>query len=118
MPTVNGDVEIKAGSEDYIDLQLLQDDGVTPVDLSAATSVELRLRNTADQVIKTFATIDASPKLFIIDAAQGKIQLRQKAVDFPGAAIFEYYIVINDAIGAHPVPDGDKLYSLRVVAKF
>ena len=115
MSEVTGDLIITAGSQDYITWQLLQDDGVTAIDLSAATKVELKMTNLDTGAAKNFATDDVPKKLFITDAANGKIQLRPAADDFPAAARYEFYIVFTDAIGGHPVPE-DKRYEFRVIA--
>jgi hypothetical protein len=107
MGTVNGDVEITLGSEDPITLQLLEDDGITPINLTGITGLTLYMRNTDDGSEKEIT----GAKLVVTDAANGKITLSQVATDFPAAASYRYKIKFDDAASkAHFVPDGSKWY--------
>jgi hypothetical protein len=118
MALVEGDVTIRVGSEDYVDLQLLQDDGVSPVNISGATKVELRLRSRdGEETIKKFADDDVPQKLYVTDAEQGEIQLRQVAADFATIMDYDFFVVITDSIGNHPVPE-DKFYTWSAVESF
>jgi hypothetical protein len=116
MSLVNGDVTIRAGSQDYITWQLLQEDGVSPVDLSTANEVALRLKNKKDKTTKSFSTIDVPQKFLLEDAENGKIQLRPAADDFPLAAQYDFYVDVIDSIGSHPIPE-DQNYKLKVIDK-
>lgn len=116
MATVNGNITIRVGSEDYVDIQLLQEDGVTPIDLTVATKAVMKLVD-LDGNIKKFATNDPSPKLFFDDIrTTGKLQLRQTGSDFSAAAAWRYYVEIWDSVGLHPVPER-KEYSFTVRAE-
>jgi hypothetical protein len=112
MATVDGNIILRSGSEDPVILQLLQDDGVTPIDLAGISNLTLRLKNISDGTAKTFT----GAKLTVADADNGKIQLAQVAADFPAAAVYEYYVTFTDSGGkAHAVPE-DKNYTWRVQA--
>lgn len=110
MGTVNGDVEITLGSEDPITLQLLEDDGVTPIDLTGITELTLFMRDT-DGDLKEIT----GANLVVIDAVNGKIKLSQVAADFLIATSYRYKIKFLDAGGKqHFVPDGSKWYIFAV----
>ncbi len=110
MGTVNGDVEISLGSEDPVTLQLLEDDGVTPVDLTGITVLTLFMRDTEDGTLK-----EITSNLAVSDASNGKITLSQVAADFPATALYRYKIKFVDAGGKqHFVPDGSKWYIFTV----
>lgn len=116
MPTVNGDVTQRAGSQDFIDWQLLQSDGSTAIDLTNATKATLRLKNTDTGDTKAFATDDVSPKFFITTAADGKVELRPATTDFASAGEWEFYVDYVDANGIHSVPE-HKNYTMRIIEK-
>lgn len=101
MGTVNGNVTLRAGSEDPITLQLLDDDGTTPIDLTGASVVTMHLRNTATQVV----TILTGASLVVSDAGLGKITLSQVAAVFPDQANYEYYISFSQDGKARKVPE-------------
>jgi len=111
--TVNGDVTIRAGSEDPITLQLLEDDGVTVIDLTGITALTLRLKDVNAETAKTFV----DPKFTVSDATNGKVKLEQVAADFPSATKYEFYVSFKDSGGkTHVVPE-DKNYVLKVIDK-
>lgn len=118
MATVNGDVTIRVGSEDPVTLQLLEDDGVTPLNqanggLVNITLLTLRLKEEDTGTVKTFT----GAKLTVTDVANSEIQLAQVAADFPSATRYEFYVSFTDSGGkAHAVPE-DKNYIWRVTAK-
>lgn len=113
MAPVNGDVTIRAGSEDPIILQLFEDDGVTAINLAGITLLTLRLKEDGTGTVRTFT----GAKLTITDAANGKIQLAQVAADFPSATKYEFYVSFTDSGGkAHAIPE-NKNYIWRVEAK-
>lgn len=110
MATVDGNITIRVGSEDYQDIQLLEYDGVTPIDLTGATKAVMKLMD-MDGNTKKFATDDASPKLFFdADLTTGKLQLRQEGDDFTTEIVWKYYVEIWDGIGLHPVPEGKEYF--------
>lgn len=111
MATVNGDVEITLGSEDPITLQLLEDDGVTPINLIGITALTLFMRDTEDGSLKQIT----GASLIVTDAANGKIKLSQDVDDFPAAAIYRYKINFLDSVAKqHFVPDGSTWYTFSV----
>lgn len=112
--SVSGDVTIRATSQDYIDWQLLQEDGTTPISLESAISVTLRLQNKVDKSVIEFKTTDDPQKFFITDATNGKVQLRPAADDFTSIASYDFHIIVIDSIGNHPVPE-DRDYTLQVI---
>lgn len=99
----NGDIVTRVGSQDYVTLQLKSGDPATAIDLSAAIYVVLHLESEIET--KCFSTADVSPKLYIIDALEGQIQLRPAASDFDSVDIYKYYVDIVDSVGSHPVPE-------------
>ncbi len=113
MGTVNGNVTLRAGSEDPVTLQLLQDDGTTPIDLTGITGLTLHLKDTATGTVTTFT----DPKFVVSDAALGKVKLSQAAADFSAAARYVYHVSFSDSGGkAHYVPE-DRNYSWIVADK-
>lgn len=114
MPTVDGSVTVRAGSQDYTEWQLLEEDGSTVIDLTNATKATLHMKNKNTGAVKEFATDDATQKFFIKTAAQGKVELRPATTDFPLAAEFEFYVSFVDNIGVHAVPE-HKNYIFSVI---
>lgn len=111
MGTVTGDVAISLGSEDPITLQLLEDDGVTPIDLTDITVLTLFMRETDDGTLKEIT----GANLVVTDAVNGKITLSQDASDFPDAASYRYKVkFLNAGDKQHFVPDGFKWYLFTV----
>ena len=107
MATVNGNVVIRVGSEDPVIMQLLDDDGATPIDLTGISLLTLHLKDIAAGTVTTII----GSKLTVLDAIPGKIKLSQAAADFPAAARYEYYISFKDGANKmHYVPE-DKNYS-------
>jgi hypothetical protein len=107
MATVNGDVEITLGSEDPITLQLLEDDGVTPIYLAQISELTLYMRNTDDGSLKEIT----GEKLVVTDMDNGKIKLSHDAADFPAATSYRYKIkFVDPGSKQHFVPDGSKWY--------
>jgi len=113
---VDGNANLTAGTQDYKSWQLVDEDGVTPISLAGITSITLLFINRDDGTTKSFINTGASPKLFITDAVNGKIQLRPAVTDFPVKASFLFYVEIIDSIGVHAVPEG-KRYIFTVIDK-
>ena len=110
MATVNGDVEITLGSEDPITLQLLEDDGVTPIELAGITALTLFMRDKNGDLKEI-----TGANLVVLDAENGKVKLSQDDNDFPVTASYRYKIKFLDAGGKqHFVPDGSKWYVFAV----
>jgi hypothetical protein len=109
-----GDLTTKVGNQDYLTWQTLQEDGVTAIDLSAATGVTLSLKNLADDAVTEFKTTDVPQQLFITDVSNGKIQLRPAASDFSAKAVYSLEIIVVDSIGNHNIPN-DKYYTFKVI---
>lgn len=113
MATVSGDTELRAGSEDPLTWQLLEDDGVTPIDLTGISALTLRMKERTTTAVKLFI----GPKFTVTDATNGKVQLQQVAADFTAVATYEFYVSFADSGGnAHAVPDSPKNYIFRVGA--
>lgn len=115
--TVSGNVTIRTGSQDYIDWQVLQEDGVTPISLAGVTSVTIRFQNKIDDTVIEFKTTDVPQKLFITDAPNGKIELRPTITDFTAVAMYRFHIIVIDSVGNHPVPE-DQDYTLDVIDSY
>ena len=115
--SVSGDVIIKATSQDYIRWQLLEEDGVTPISLVAATSVKLRLKDKITDAVIEFKSDDDPQKFFIVDAATGLVELRPAAGDFTSIASYSFQSILVDSIGEHYNPE-DKNYTLQVLDNY
>jgi len=102
---VNADATIRAGTQDYKVWQIRQNDGETPVDLSLATRVIMRLQDEETGEVTEFATDDASPILYIKDATVGKVELRPGADTFDEDTSYLFHFIVVDSIGNHPVPE-------------
>ena len=107
MATVNGSVLIRAGSEDPVTLQLLDDDGATPIDLTGISLLTLHLKNIATGTVTTIT----GGKLVVLDAATGKIKLSQAAADFAAAARYEYWVSFKDGPNKMLYVPEDKNYT-------
>lgn len=116
MPILNGNVTMRAKSQDYKILQIFEDDGVTPINLTNATVAVLRLKNIRTGGIKVFSTEDIPKLLFFLDRTLGKIQLRPSVDSFPIAEKYNYHLSFTDSIGEHPAPE-DKNYSWDVIER-
>lgn len=115
MVKVVGDIETKIGSQNYITLQLVQEDGITPISLLAAVSATFQYVDVADDTIKVnFNTTDNPQKFFITDAANGKVELRPAVDDFTVKGLFRYHVIIIDSVGPRPAPVGG-FYTLEVM---
>jgi len=114
---VIGDVTIRAGSQDYIEWQLLQEDGITPISLVSATSVTLRFKHKVSDAVTEFKTTDNPQKLFIKDAADVEIQLRPAVADFTVVGSYKFHTIVVDGIGNHPIPEGEN-YTLQVIDSY
>lgn len=111
---VSGNVTIRATSNDFVGWQLFQEDGVTPIDISAATLVTLRLEKRDDNAVTEFKTSDIPQKLFITDATNGKVELRPASDDFPVKSSYKFHIIYTDSAGDHPVPENID-YTFQVI---
>lgn len=110
MGTVIGEIEITLGSEDPVELHLLEDDGVTPIgDLSGITELTLILiddEGTETNITSNFA---------VSDATLSKVKLSQTAAQFPTAKRYDYKVKFKTAGGAQRfVPDGSLWYTWEV----
>lgn len=110
MAEVIGAVSMTLGSEDPVELQLLEDDGVTPIgSLSGITELTLILvdsNGTETNIISNFA---------VSDAALSKVKLSQTAAQFPTAKRYDYKVKFKTADGDQRfIPDGSKWYTWQV----
>lgn len=110
MGTVIGAVEFTLGSEDPIELQLLQDNGITPIgSLSGITDLTLILidpEGTKTEITTNFA---------VSNAALSKVKLSQTAAQFPTATRYDYKVKFKTSGGAQRfVPDGNRWYQWQV----
>lgn len=106
------EISIGAGSNDYIDFQLLQDvdeDGVaeTAIDLSGIDKLELLLMDRGGTLTTISSTATVAPLATVTAAASGSVQLQPSTATFavvgPYQAQFKiyetasrYYYVPND----------------------
>lgn len=110
MGTVIGAVEISLGSEDPVELQLLEDDGITPIgSLSGITALTLLLVD-ADGNITSITT-----NFVVSNATLSKVKLSQTAAQFPTAKRYDYKVKFKTSGGKQRfVPDGNKWYTWEV----
>ena len=100
---VNGSGKIRAGTQDPKEWQFLEADGTTPVDLTNATKVTMRLKNETTAVSQD---LDTEGLLEIVTpATDGKVKLSPAADTFPAKATYRFYFIITDSIGNHPIPE-------------
>jgi hypothetical protein len=110
MGTVIGAVEMTLGSEDPIELQLLQDDGVNPIG-SLTGITELTLVLIDEDGTETGITTNFA----VSDAALSKVKLSQTAAQFPEAQRYDYKVKFKTSGGKQRfVPDGSKWYQWQV----
>lgn len=114
---VAGDTTITQGTQDPKQWKILQADGSTAVDLTDATSVEMRLREEDTEDVTVFSTAGGSPLLAVTDAEGGIVQLNPESDTSEDATEYQFYFVINDSTGPHPVPE-DVRYRLIVREAF
>ena len=112
MPTVSGNVTIRAASQDTVTWQLVQSDGSTVIDLTNATAAALRMVNNSGER-KEFLTTGS--KFAISDAANGKVKLSPATTDFTETGDWQFYVEYTDSSGIHTVPE-NKNDTLRVIA--
>lgn len=114
---VNGDARLRANTNDPKSWQLLQRDGVTPIDLTGVTDVELVLVNRADKARTGFKVSDNPQKLSITDEAQGIIKFSPAVTDFTSEAVYSLFVIITDGSGKRSVPEG-KEYTFTIRPDF
>jgi hypothetical protein len=112
---VNGTVYTVVGDVDYIDLQILMADGVTPRSLGSATNIKVRLRNIVDDSTIVFSILNGA-KVQIIDSDNGKIRVKQDGNEYSHQSEYRYYVDIIDALGPHAVPMRQDLRPPWIVA--
>lgn len=110
MGTVIGAVEMTLGSEDPVELQLLKDDGVTPIgSLTGITDLTLILID--EDGVETNITTNFA----VSDAALSKVKLSQTAAQFPEAQRYDYKVKFLTPGGKQRfVPDGNRRYQWQV----
>lgn len=114
---VDGNANLTAGTQDYKSWQLLEEDGVTPISLAGIGSITIIFINRDDGTTKEFINTGGSPKFFITDDVNGKVQLRPAVSDFPIKSSYLFYWKIVDGVGIHAVPE-KKRYIFTVVDNF
>ena len=103
---VNGSAIIRKGTQDYKQWQFVLSDGVTAVDLSAATKVIMRIKNEAAGTSVEYKTDDGSPILYMLDPkTDGKVELRPAADTFDTVGKFIFHFIIVDSVGNKPIPE-------------
>lgn len=114
---VDGTVFVRAGSVDYVSLQLFQEDGTTPISLVGIIRAILRMKsNNKDDSTKSFQSDGVSPQIVFTDEINGKLDYRPVANDFTIKGTWIYYVDIIDSLGSHPVPE-HKNYAWNVLDK-
>lgn len=109
MGNVNGNIEITFGSEIPVTLQLLQDDGETPIgDITTATALTLYLREPDGDLVQITSNFVVS------DGPNSEVTLSQTAAQFPD--VIQYKYKVRFALGGkvYFVPDGSKWLSWKV----
>ena len=111
---VDGTVYTVVDDVDFIDLQILMADGVTPRSLGSATDIIVRLENITDNSLITFT--EASGKVEITDEDEGIIRIKQDGTEYSQQSEYSYYVDIIDALGPHAVPMRQELRPRWIVA--
>jgi hypothetical protein len=112
---VDGTVYTVVGDQDYIDLQILMADGISPRSLGSATDIKVRLINDVDGSTIVFSILSGA-KVEIIDSDNGKIRIKQDGTEYSQQSTYTYYVDIVDAIGPHAVPMRQDLRPKWIVA--
>lgn len=103
MGTVNGNVEMTLGSEDPVELQLLQDDGFTPIaDIAGASALSLQMRE-PDGTVK-----EVTSALAVSDGPNAKIKLSHATSEFPNVIQYKYKVKFTLGGKVRWFPDGSK----------
>jgi hypothetical protein len=110
---VDGTVYTVVGSQDFIDLKVLDADGVTSRSLAGRTNLHVRLINTVDNTTIIFTE---GPKLEVTDEDEGELRIKQAADEYSQEGNYKYYVDIVDSIGSHPVPMREDLWPKWIVA--
>jgi hypothetical protein len=110
---VNGDTWLRANTNGPKTLQLLREDGVTPVNLTGATDIHLVFRHQETSVETVFKLLDAGSKITISDAENGKVIFAPAINDFTDAAIYNIHVLVIDAVTTQSVPE-KKEYTFTV----
>ncbi len=112
---VDGTVYTVVGDQDYIDLQIVQADGVSPRDLAGNTNIKVRLLQIVDKTTIIFDIIGNS-KVEVLDEANGQIRIKQAGDEYTQQAEYTYYIDVIDNIGSHAIPMKEELRQKWFVA--
>lgn len=108
MATVIGDATTRKASQSILKWTLLQKDGITALDLSAATNVKLKLTNKDDSTDITL--IDAT----VTDATNGKVQIIPTLTTFTISKTFLIHFQMNLDSRFVTIPD-DRDYFLTII---
>jgi hypothetical protein len=107
---------IRAGSQDYIDWELLNEDE-TPISLTSAVELVFVMLRLSDKQKIEYSTKDSPQKFFVIDDDLGQVQLRPASDDFSSPDDYKIWVNVIDVVGSHPVPE-DKNEDLKVIGNF
>ena len=110
---VDGTVYTVVGDQDFIDLQILLADGVTPRDLTERTGLKVRLLHITDGTTIIFTE---GPKLVVTDQVNGEIRIKQAVDEYSQQAEYRYYVDVIDSVGSHAVPTREDLRPKWIVA--
>jgi hypothetical protein len=113
--TVDGDTWLRANTNGPKTLQILHKDGVTPLDLTAATDIHLVFQDQADNALTTFKLSDVGSKITLPDAVNGKVTFAPAIDDFTSEAVYSIYVLVIDAAATQSVPE-KKEYTFTVRA--
>lgn len=108
--TVDGNATIRQNTNDPKEWQLLQEDGVTPIDITGFTDVEMIFVNQATDVIAfTFKVSDIPQKLSVVNATLGTLKLSPiitPTIDFSVAETYKiFFRVLSGANSASSIPE-------------
>jgi hypothetical protein len=100
---VDGTVYTVVGDVDFIDLQILNADGVTPRSLVGHTDIKVRLLNDVDSTTIIFT--ESGGKVEVLDSGEdGEIRIKQDGNEYTQQSLYTYYVDIIDSLGPHAVP--------------
>ena len=105
----SGNTALRANTNSPKKWQVLESDGITPVDITGSSDVILRLIKQTDGSILEFNF--ASGKMAITDAPNGEIEFSPALTDFTEPATYGMFIIIVDSSGnKKSVPEGKEYF--------
>lgn len=116
---VDGNTNIRQGSEAFIAWILMEVNGETPIDLTVVSTAVLHFRHrivVMDPIL--FSTRDDPQKLTIGEPRNtGKVTLKPAVDDFSVVGEYDMFIMLFEARGQHPVPE-QRNYTFTVISSY